>query len=79
LPAVLPHLARLWGCGIGAAAITWAVRVPWLGAGGVPRRLEAVGLLLVFAASYGALTLLLQVPEAVSLRNRVLRRRVAAS
>jgi putative peptidoglycan lipid II flippase len=78
LPAVLPHLVRLWGCGIGAAAITWAVRVPWLGAGGVPRRLEAVGLLLVFAASYGALTLLLQVPEAVSLRNRVLRRRVAA-
>jgi putative peptidoglycan lipid II flippase len=78
LPAVLPHLVRLWGCGIGAAAITWAVRVPWLGAGGVPRRLEAVGLLLVFAASYGVLTLLLQVPEAVSLRNRVLRRRVAA-
>jgi hypothetical protein len=37
-----------------------------------------VGLLLVFAASYGVLTLLLQVPEAVSLRNRVLRRRVAA-
>lgn len=78
LPAVLPHLVRLWGCGIGAAAITWAVRVPWLGAGGVPRRLEAVGLLLVFAASYGVLTLLMQVPEAVSLRNRVLRRRVAA-
>ncbi len=79
LPAVLPHLLRLWGCAIGAAAVTWAVRVPWLGVEGVPRRLEAVGLLVLFASSYGALTLALRVPDAVALQQRILRRRTAAA
>ena len=74
LPVVLPHLVTLWGCAIVAAAVTWAVRLPWLGLGGVPQRLEAVALLALFAAAYGAMTLLLRVPEAVALWSRIRRR-----
>ena len=79
LPVMLPHVLRLWACAMAAAAITWAVRVPWLGLHGVPRRFEAMVLLSLFAASYGVLTVLLRVPDAVTLQNRLLRRRVAAA
>ncbi|MES3033127.1 MAG: murein biosynthesis integral membrane protein MurJ [Gemmatimonadota bacterium] len=76
LPVVLPHLLTLWACAIVAAAVTWAVRVPWLGVSGVPQRLEAVGLLALFSATYGVMTLLLDVPEAVALWSRMRRRRL---
>jgi putative peptidoglycan lipid II flippase len=79
LPTVLPQLLRLWGCALAAAAITWAVRVPWLGLDGVPRRLEAIVLLAVFAAAYGVSTLVLQVPEAVAVWRRIIRRRRPAA
>jgi putative peptidoglycan lipid II flippase len=79
LAPLLPHLLRLWGCALVAAATTWAVRVPWLGVDGVPRRFEALALLLVFAAAYGVMTLLLAVPEATALRNRILRRQGSAA
>ena len=79
LPVMLPHVLRLWACAMVAAAITWAVRVPWLGLHGVPRRLEAMVLLSLFAASYGVMTVLLRVPDAVALQHRLLRRRVAAA
>jgi putative peptidoglycan lipid II flippase len=79
LAPLLPYLLRLWGCALVAAATTWAVRLPWLGADGVPRRFEALALLLVFAAAYGVMALLLAVPEATALRNRILRRRGAAA
>ena len=77
LPDVLPLLLQLWGSALVAAAVTWAVRIPWLGPNGVPRRLEAVALLLVFAVAYGLMTLWLRVPEATSLWARVRRRRTA--
>lgn len=79
LPVVLPHLLKLWGCAIMAAAVTWGVRVPLIGLYGVPRRLEAVALLALFAAVYGAMTLLLQVPEAVALWRRISRRVLPAA
>ncbi|HYW49588.1 MAG TPA: murein biosynthesis integral membrane protein MurJ [Gemmatimonadaceae bacterium] len=75
LPGVLSHLLRLWGSALLAAALTWLVRLSWLGMHDVPRRLEAMVLLLVFALTYGAVTLGLRVPEAVSLSNRIRRRR----
>jgi putative peptidoglycan lipid II flippase len=75
LPSVLPLLGRLWISALVAAGVTWAVRLPWLHTDGVPRRWEAVVLLLVFAAVYGVMTLWLRVPEAQSLWARVRRRR----
>jgi putative peptidoglycan lipid II flippase len=78
LPPVLPLLLRLWGSAAVAAAVTWAVRVPWLGRDGVPRRVQAVVLLGVFALTYGGMTLALRVPEASALLARV-RRRSAGS
>ncbi|MDZ7632242.1 MAG: lipid II flippase MurJ [Gemmatimonadaceae bacterium] len=79
LPSVLPALARLWGSALVAAAVTWAVRWPWLGRTGVPHRAEAIVLLLVFAATYGIVTLAAGIPEAVSLMHRVRRRRGAGA
>ena len=55
------------------AAVTWAVRVPWLGMHGVPRRPQAVALLGIFSAVYGLMTLLFDIPEAMSLWSRVRR------
>ena len=78
LPVVLPHLLRLWGCALLAALATWAVRLAWLGTGEVPRRPEAIVLLLVFAICYGLTTMLLRVPDATALWNRVRRRRTIA-
>lgn len=79
LPPMLPALLRLWASALIAAVITWAVRVPWLGADATPRRIEAAVLLAVFASAYGAVTLLWRVPEAVALVERVRRlRRVSA-
>lgn len=79
LPPVLPALLRLWASALLAAVVTWAVRVPWLGADATPRRIEAAVLLAVFASAYGAVTLLWRVPEAVALVERVRRlRRVPA-
>ena len=77
LPPMLPHLMRLWGSALVAAAVTWAVRLPWLGARGVPLRLEAVVLLIVFAATYGLVTLALRVPDAVALVGHARRGRGA--
>ena len=77
LPPMLPHLMRLWGSALVAAAVTWAVRLPWLGARGVPLRLEAVVLLIVFAATYGLVTLALGVPDAVALVGHARRGRGA--
>jgi len=77
LPPVLPHLLRLWGCALVAAAVTWAVRVPWLGMESVPHRFEALVLLVVFAATYGLMTLLLAVPEATAIWGLITRRRVS--
>ena len=79
LPPVLPYLLRLWGSAIGAAVVTWAVRLPWLGQSGVPRRLEAVGLLFVFALSYGLITIAIGIPEATALLARIRRQRGAAA
>jgi putative peptidoglycan lipid II flippase len=73
LPEVLPLLLRLWGSAIVAAAVTWAVRLPWLGRSGVPHRLEAVGLMAVFAVTYGLMTVALGIPEATALLGRVRR------
>ena len=73
LPPVLPVLLKLWGSAAVAAAVTWLIRVPWLGTHGVPRRLQAVALLSVFAAVYGLMTLLLDIPEASALWTRVRR------
>ena len=70
LPSVASLLVQLWGSALVAAAVTWAVRVPWLGLDGVPRRLEALVLLTIFAATYGGVTLALGIPEAVTLWNR---------
>ena len=77
LPPMLPHLMRLWGSALVAAAVTWAVRLPWLGARGVPLRFEAVVLLIVFAATYGLVTLALGVPDAVALVGHARRGRGA--
>lgn len=77
LPSVLPLLVQLWGSAFVAAAVTWAVRLPWLGRDGVPHRTEAIVLLAIFAVTYGLVTVALGIPEAVALSNRVLRRRVA--
>ena len=74
LPPVLPLLGRLWASALIAAAVTWAVRLPWLGRSGVPRRVEAVALLALFAVTYGVTTLGLGIPEATSLWARVRRR-----
>ena len=73
LPAVLPLLLRLWTSALIAAAATWAVRVPWLGRRGVPHRFEAIALMVIFAATYGVVTLLFRVPEAAALVARVRR------
>lgn len=73
LPEVLPLLLRLWGSAIGAAVVTWGVRLPWLGRTGVPHRLEAVGLMAVFAVTYGLVTLALGIPEAAALLGRARR------
>ena len=73
LPEVLPLLLRLWGSAIVAAAVTWAVRLPWLGRSGVPHRLEAVGLMAVFAVTYGLMTVAFGIPEATALFGRVRR------
>ena len=75
---MLPQLLRLWGCALLAALATWAVRLAWLGTGEVPRRLEAIVLLLVFAICYVLTTMLLRVPDATALWNRVRRRRTIA-
>ncbi len=78
LPPVLPLLLRLWASALGAAIVTWAVRLPWLGRDGVPRRFEAIVLMGVFALTYGAITLSLGIPEARALVARVRRRRAGA-
>ncbi len=78
LPDVLPLLLRLWGCALAAAAATWAVRLPWMGLDGVPHRLEAVVLLVIFSAVYAATTLAARIPEAVAVWSRVRRVRGAA-
>lgn len=78
LPPVLPLLLRLWASALGAAIVTWAVRLPWLGRDGVPRRFEAIVLMGVFALTYGAITLSLGIPEATALVARVRRRRAGA-
>ena len=78
LTPVLPLLLRLWASALGAALVTWAVRLPWLGRTGVPRRLEALALLMIFAITYGAITFAIGIPEARALVARVLRRRGAA-
>ena len=79
LPDVWPLLLRLWGSAAVAAAVTWAVRAPWLGVHGVPRRLQAIALLALFAGVYGLMTLWLGVPEATALWSRVRRIRRAAA
>jgi putative peptidoglycan lipid II flippase len=79
LPSVASLLVRLWGSAIAAAAVTWAVRAPWLGLTGVPKRLEALVLLAIFAATYGSVTLALGIPEAVTLWNRLRRVRDPAA
>jgi len=73
LPAMAALQVRLWGAALLAAAMTWAVRLPWLGARGVPRRHEALALMAIFAVSYGAVTLLARVPEAVDAWARIRR------
>lgn len=73
LPNLLPMLTKLWGCALIAAITTWAVRWPWLGRDGVPRRLEAIVLLGTFAATYGVVTVAAGIPEARALWNRVRR------
>jgi putative peptidoglycan lipid II flippase len=74
IPSMLPVLLPLWFCALAAAIVTWTVRWPWLGPAGVPTRLQAALLMVVFAAAYGVATLILKVPEAVSLVSRVKRR-----
>jgi putative peptidoglycan lipid II flippase len=74
LPALVPLMLRLWTAAGAAAAVTWAVRLPWLGSAGVPRRIEALVLLAVFASTYGAITLALRVPEAQVIWSSVARR-----
>ncbi len=71
LPPMAALQRRLWAAALLAAACTWAVRLPWLGRSGVPRRHEAVLLMAVFAASYGIVTLLARVPEAVATWTRI--------
>ncbi len=73
LPDVLPLLLRLWGCALVAAAVAWAVRVPWLGSRGVPHRFEAMAILAVFAAVYGGTTLAARIPEALAVWTRIRR------
>ncbi len=75
LPDFAPLLLRLWAAAAVAAAATWAVRLPWLGRGGVPHRFEALALLVVFAVTYGVVTISLGIPEATSLWKRIARRR----
>jgi hypothetical protein len=75
LPSAGALLVRLWCAAAVAAAVTWAVRLPWLGRSGVPHRLEAVVLLVVFAVAYGAMALALRIPEATALWGRVRRGR----
>ena len=55
---------RVWGAALGAAAIGWGVKLAAAGLGPVLLGTLACG---VFAASYGALTLLFRVPEASAL------------
>lgn len=74
LPPVLPLLGRLWGSAAVAAAVTWGLRLAWLGQGTVPRRVESVVLLALFAGTYGAVTIAAGVPEAQALLQRVRRR-----
>ena len=76
LPVMLPQLLRLWACAMLAAVATWGVRLPWLGRSGVPERLQALALLVVFAAAYGLSGLALKVPEAVAIWKSI-RRRIA--
>ena len=73
LPPVLPLLLRLWGSAAVAAVVTWGVRAAWLGVSDVPHRVQAIVLLAVFALAYGALTLVLGIPEATALWSRVRR------
>jgi putative peptidoglycan lipid II flippase len=75
LPSAGALLVRLWCAAAVAAGVTWAVRLPWLGRSGVPHRLEAVVLLVVFAVAYGAMTLALRIPEATALWGRLRRGR----
>jgi putative peptidoglycan lipid II flippase len=75
LPAFAPMLAPLWAAAAIAAGVTWAVRALWLGASAVPHRMEALVLMLIFAVSYGVVTLVFHVPEATALLRRVRGRR----
>lgn len=79
LPGVLPLLLSLWGSALAAGIVAWAIRFVWLGPRGVPYRFQAVALLVVFAATYGATTLAMGVPEAKSLWNRARRRGESAA
>jgi putative peptidoglycan lipid II flippase len=73
LPPILPTVGRLWACAIVAAAVTWMVRVPWIGLAGVPNRWQAIVMLIVFAATFGGATLLLRLPEAVAMVEQLRR------
>jgi putative peptidoglycan lipid II flippase len=74
IPSMLPVMLPLWFGALAAALVTWTVRWPWLGPAGVPTRLQALFLMVVFAAAYGIATLTLKVPEAVALVSRMKRR-----
>jgi hypothetical protein len=76
VPRLGPALLVLWCCALVAGAVTWGLRLVWLGRTHVPVRWEAIVLLAVFAAAYGAGTLLARVPQATALASG-LRRRLA--
>jgi hypothetical protein len=64
-----------WLCGALAAGVVWGARWIWLQSPNAPTRIQALVLLALFAAAYGAAALALGVAEARQLVNRVLRRR----
>lgn len=71
LPGMMPLMLRLWSASVAAAIATWAVRLAWLGPRAVPDRLESVVMVTLFAATYGAITLMIGIPEAGALWNRI--------
>ena len=71
LPA--SYLARLWSVAAVAAAVAFALKLAVAGRG--PRLVTGPAVLVAFAALYGAGTLLLGVPEARALVQRVRRRK----
>jgi putative peptidoglycan lipid II flippase len=66
-----PRLARLWGASLVAAALGWGVLQI---ASSAPHVVRGIAALATFAATYGAVTLALGVPEAQALVARVRRR-----